>query len=201
MKRAPFRLSSVLLLSLGSLLASGCASGGSAKEAPPAAPAPTSLPPAFASGGSPPLPSPVPPLAPLGQVGNVSSVAAALGAPTAPQKKEKTVESDGGGHGTTPHGVVPNGGAGLSEDAVQRAVQEQFDVFNPCYEHLSGKPRGQLQVKATITRSGAVSSVSVSDSTFRVARFDDCVGTAFQQIRFGASHASGVFLVPLAWGG
>jgi hypothetical protein len=195
MKRAPFRLALLIPLSLGSLLASGCASGGAAKEAPP--------PTAFASSAPPRPPAPLPPpvaTPPLGQVGNVSAVATAPGAPTASQNEDKKVEAERGG-GTTPLGVVPSGGSGLTEEAVQRAVQEQFGVFDPCYEHLSGKPRGQLQVKATITRSGAVSSVSVSDSTFRVARFDDCVGTSFQQIRFGASEASGVFLVPLAWGG
>lgn len=184
-----------LALALVSLASAGC--GGAAQKEAGAPPAPS-----VGSDGAQPAPSAAPGSAPTGLPADERDANAVDGQGQG-QGPERAIE---GGSSKKPAAESPKPLAAqalagkLTDREVRATLERNFQHFDGCYAHVgSTKVKGKVTAKITIGPSGDVSEAKLVDSSFKQAKFNDCVLAAFKKIRFTAPDggATGVFTVPV----
>jgi TonB family protein len=189
-----------LALALVSLVAQGC--GGAAQKEPASPPAQS----VGGADGASPAPSSAPSVgaAPTGKPQDEGDLGSATAQPM--NRSPEPIKNDGGGSSNKPGAESPKPLAAqalagkLTDREVRATLERNFQHFDGCYAHVgSTKVKGKVTAKITIGPSGDVSEAKLVDSSFKQAKFNDCVLAAFKKIRFTAPDggATGVFTVPV----
>lgn len=97
----------------------------------------------------------------------------------------------------TPMGAHVAAGSALAEEDVRRTVEAGFSGFDKCVAHVGGSAKGSVSVRLAIQPEGSVTEAAVLKSSFRVAKFDDCVAGVTKALRFPKAQQSSSFVVPI----
>jgi len=99
---------------------------------------------------------------------------------------------------------VPDGALGgeLSQADIQKLVEQNVKLFDPCYSIASGGKKtfaATVELKATIGPAGTVNAIEATKSSDKSKKLDECVMGAFKQIKFPKPHngATSVIKYPM----
>jgi Ca-activated chloride channel family protein len=86
----------------------------------------------------------------------------------------------------------------LSKEVIRRIVHRHLNELKACYNALlSANPglSGKVVVRFTITQSGAVAAVAVTESTMNDKKMEECLVTAIEQWQFPKVEGGGIVVV------